>query len=63
MDTFLQLRLIPQAEWISAWRSDYEAMQREMFFGTPPSFDDVLATIGEFETALSTTSGMLPSEV
>ena len=46
------LRLTPQADWISAWQGDYESMRREMFFGMPPTFGEVLAAIGELETAL-----------
>jgi hypothetical protein len=32
-----------------AWRRDYEAMRESMSFGEPPSFDDILDVVGEFE--------------
>jgi hypothetical protein len=34
---------------LSDWRRDYEAMRKEMFFDEPPSFDEVLAVIRQFE--------------
>jgi hypothetical protein len=41
------------------WRSDYQAMLGPMFFGTTPTFDDLMATIGEFESEFNATaSGM-----
>jgi len=43
------LRLAPPPDQESGWRRDYEAMRGEMFFDEPPSFDDVLAVIKEFE--------------
>lgn len=42
------LRLLPSKEREGDWRADYGAMA-EMFFDKPPSFDDVLAVVGEFE--------------
>jgi len=43
------LRLLPPPEQLSDWRRDYEAMRKEMFFDEPPSFDEVLAVIRQFE--------------
>lgn len=43
------LRLIPLDSQLAEWRSDYEAMKSEMFFGKVPSFDEILETIGQFE--------------
>ena len=43
------LQLVPSPDQESGWRRDYEAMRGEMFFDEPPSFDDVLAVIKEFE--------------
>ncbi|MDP3098086.1 MAG: nucleotidyl transferase AbiEii/AbiGii toxin family protein [Syntrophales bacterium] len=43
------LRLLPSPEQLSDWRRDYEAMRKEMFFDEPPSFDEVLAVIRQFE--------------
>ena len=34
-------------------REAYEAMRSEMFFGEPPSFDDVLTTVRQFETTVN----------
>ena len=43
------LRLVPPPEQEGGWRRDYEAMQGEMFFDEPPSFDEVLEVIKRFE--------------
>ncbi len=43
------LRLLPPDEQVSAWKSDYDAMRTEMFSGDPPSFDEIMAVVGEFE--------------
>lgn len=43
------LRLLPPPQRMTDWRNDYNAMQTEMFMGTPPSFDEVLAVVGAFE--------------
>ncbi|MBK7642728.1 MAG: nucleotidyl transferase AbiEii/AbiGii toxin family protein [Planctomycetes bacterium] len=43
------LRLLPRDEHLDAWRSDYEAMREAMFLDTPPSFDELLERIAEFE--------------
>lgn len=45
-----RLRLTPLPEHIDDWRKDYEAMRTEMFYGTPPSFDDVLTVVTQFES-------------
>jgi len=47
------LRITPPAEHVEAWRKDYEAMRREMFAGTPPTFDEILARLTAFEAALN----------
>ncbi|MGB1127037.1 MAG: nucleotidyl transferase AbiEii/AbiGii toxin family protein [Opitutales bacterium] len=44
-----QLRLIPREDQMADWRSDYTGMQREMFYGDVPSFDDVLGTVKAFQ--------------
>jgi hypothetical protein len=43
------LRLVPPDEHLAAWRQDYRAMQGEMFFGEPPTFDEVLRMVSQFE--------------
>jgi len=50
------LRLVPLDEQIAAWRSDYDAMRAEMFFGTPPTFDEVLAVVRQFEHEFNNTA-------
>ena len=47
------LRLLPSLEQITDWRRDYESMRKEMFFDEPPSFDEVLAVIRQFEEAFN----------
>lgn len=44
-----RLRVLPLPEQEAEWRRDYEAMRGEMFSRTPPPFDAVLKTVGEFE--------------
>lgn len=43
-----KIRLVPPPSRIDHWRSDYARM-REMFFGEPVGFDEIVATLGEFE--------------
>ena len=47
------LRLLPSLVHLSDWRRDYEAMREEMFFDEPPSFDEVLTVIKQFEEAFN----------
>lgn len=42
------LKLVPSTAQVSMWREDYARM-KAMFFKAPPSFDDVLASLGEIE--------------
>ncbi len=48
-----KLRLLPLDEQEPEWRQDYQSMAGEMFFGTPPSFDDIFQTVGDFERAFN----------
>lgn len=43
------LRLIPPEHYMSDWRSDYAAMQQEMFYGDVPDFDEVLRKVEHFQ--------------
>jgi len=47
------LRLLPPPEQVSDWQRDYEAMREAMFFEEPPSFDEVLTVIRQFEEAFN----------
>ena len=49
-------RLVLPVESMQDWRSDYQAMLGPMFFGTTPRFDDLMATIGEFESEFNATA-------
>ena len=44
-----QLRLIPDEQQMPDWRSDYEKMQPEMFFGQSPEFDVIIETVRGFQ--------------
>lgn len=44
-----QLRLLPTEAQLSDWRSDYNSMQKEMFFGEAPGFDVVLEKVRGFQ--------------
>lgn len=49
------LRLVPSEAQRPHWERDYEAMREVMFYGPPPpSFEDILRTVGEFEHRLNT---------
>lgn len=43
------IRVVPQPDQLAEWRRDYAAMQGEMFVGSPPSFDELLAVINVFQ--------------
>jgi hypothetical protein len=43
------LRLIPDDDQLPEWRSDYNDMQREMFFDEKPDFEKVMAAIRKFQ--------------
>jgi hypothetical protein len=45
-----QLRLVPAEDDRSDWQTDYESMQREMFYGDVPTFDEILAVVGDFQS-------------
>ncbi len=47
------LNLLPPSEQLGDWRRDYEAMREGMFFEEPPSFDEVLTVIRQFEEAFN----------
>lgn len=49
-----QLRLLPAEPDRVFWRTDYENMQQEIFFGEVPTFDEILSVVGEFQTRLNT---------
>ncbi len=44
-----QLRLVPLADQLSDWKTDYRDMQAEMFYGEVPAFDEVMAAIQEIQ--------------
>ncbi len=42
--------MMPRPDQAEAWRQDYSAMQADMFVGTPPRFDEILASIARFQS-------------
>ena len=44
-----QLRLLPTEEQMPDWRSDYNNMQQEMFFGEAPGFDVIMDKVRAFQ--------------
>ena len=48
------LRIVPLADQVSAWKTDYEAMRAGMFFEDPPQFDEILNVVGDFERRFNT---------
>lgn len=48
-----KLRLVPEADQLADWRTDYTNMQREMFYGETPGFDEVLDVVRQFQDAFN----------
>lgn len=48
-----QLRLLPAEADRPDWQADYEGMRHEMFYGDVPTFDEILAVVGEFQARLN----------
>ena len=48
-----RLQLVPAAADRPTWQADYENMQGEMFYGDVPTFDEILAVVGDFQTRLN----------
>lgn len=46
------LKLLPPPDRIGAWQADFVKM-KSMFFGVPPSFEQVLATVQSIQNSLS----------
>jgi hypothetical protein len=51
------LRLRPADGSLGLWKSDYEKMSEVMFWGDPPSFEEIIATVEEFETSFNREAG------
>ena len=51
------LRLIPPEEQLPDWKSDYNAMKDEMFFGDPPVFDAIIQIVREFQDTFNREAG------
>jgi len=47
------LDLLPSEEYKSEWRQDYDAMRSVMFFEEPPSFDEILLQVRQFQEAFN----------
>ena len=43
------MRIVPLPDQTALWKKDYEQMREAMFFGDPPSFDEILDVVREFE--------------
>lgn len=48
-----QLQLLPAEADRPDWQADYEGMRHEMFYGDVPTFDEILAVVGEFQARLN----------
>ena len=46
-------RLTPPPAHFSAWKADYGDMLGPMFFGGTPTFEEMIASVTEFETAFN----------
>ena len=52
-----RLRLVPPDEQITIWKSDYAAMKDEMFFGKPPTYEDLMETVRKFQDEFNQKAG------
>lgn len=52
-----RLKLVPPDTQLSAWKSDYTAMKGEMFFGTPPEFEELMETVRVFQDDFNRKTG------
>ena len=48
------LRVVPSAARRAAWKRDYDAMKDVMFFDAPPTFDEILVVVADFERQFNT---------
>ncbi|BHH85825.1 nucleotidyl transferase AbiEii/AbiGii toxin family protein [Desulforhopalus sp. 52FAK] len=48
------LRILPLQEHMADWESDYRDMVKEMFYGTAPSFDEIIVAIKDFQDRFNT---------
>jgi len=48
-----QLRLVPAEADRPYWQADYDSMRQEMFYGDVPTFDEILAVVGDFQARLN----------
>ena len=51
------MRLLPLPDQLATWRSDYQEMKKEMFFGEAPVFDEILCVVGDFERKFNLQEG------
>jgi hypothetical protein len=51
---------VPPDTQLLDWRSDYAAMKGEMFFGTPPEFEDLMETVRTFQDEFNRKSCVEP---
>lgn len=47
------LQILPREGEMAEWRRDYQAMREEMFFGTVPSFEEIMRVVGDFERSFN----------
>ena len=47
------LKLVPPDEQLANWKTDYNAMKDEMFFGEAPEFDELIRTARKFQDAFN----------
>jgi len=46
--------ILPQGAAHDAWHQDYDSMQRDMFYGTVPPFEEVMRSVNELESLFRT---------
>lgn len=48
-----KLNLVPSNEQMPEWRADYNNMQKEIFFGEAPEFDEIIARVQDFQDSFN----------
>jgi len=49
------LQLVPAEDFLPGWKSDYEKMQQEMFYGDVPTFTTIMTSVREFQDKFNET--------
>lgn len=55
------VNILPEVDKGASWRKDYAAMQKEMFYGSPPTWEDVMEAIQGWQAVFNRIKGRVPN--